>query len=345
MGDFARYDALHSAKGDPLRFEERYKKPLPPNTNAQEAAVRVYNSGGVLKRSDPFVGPKDRFGNSFKPTQWADPNATPIVAPQPAAIAPPVQKAPSKELIVQFRNKVLERGGSAGIQSLGRIFRLMDTDDNRRLGPEELGQALEHYGLYLPQDDIQKLMKVVDKDNSGNLTITEFLLAIRGKINERRQRMILMAYKVLDKDGSGCITIEDIQSAYNVNHDPDVLAGRLPADTALDNFLAQFDTIDRDGKVTQKEFTEYYRNISASIDNDDYFELMIRNAWHIPGGEGWCANTANVRLLVVSEDGAQRVVMIENDLGLDLHDREAVMAALASQGITDVAKYTLSGDI
>jgi len=72
---------------------------------------------------------------------------------------------------------------------------------------------------------------------------------------------------------------------------------------------------------------------------------MIRNAWHIPGGEGWCANTANVRLLVVSKDGSQRVVMIENDLGLDLKDRDAVLAALKSQGITDVVKFTLSGDI
>jgi hypothetical protein len=24
---------------------------------------------------------------------------------------------------------------------------------------------------------------------------------------------------------------------------------------------------------------EYYNNISASIDNEDYFELMIKNAW------------------------------------------------------------------
>ena len=28
--------------------------------------------------------------------------------------------------------------------------------------------------------------------------------------------------------------------------------------------------------------------VSASIDDDDYFELMIRNAWHIPGGQGQC---------------------------------------------------------
>lgn len=38
---------------------------------------------------------------------------------------------------------------------------------------------------------------------------------------------------------------------------------------------------DRDGKVNIREFTEYYTNISSTIDNDDYFELMITNAWNL----------------------------------------------------------------
>jgi len=29
------------------------------------------------------------------------------------------------------------------------------------------------------------------------------------------------------------------------------------------------------------EFIEYYNNISCSIDNDEYFEIMIRNAWNL----------------------------------------------------------------
>jgi len=42
--------------------------------------------------------------------------------------------------------------------------------------------------------------------------------------------------------------------------------------------------VNKDGKVTQKEFEVYYKDVSASIDDDDYFELMIRNAWHLDGG-------------------------------------------------------------
>lgn len=31
--------------------------------------------------------------------------------------------------------------------------------------------------------------------------------------------------------------------------------------------------------ITKEQFEEYYNNISASIDNDQYFELMINNSW------------------------------------------------------------------
>ena len=52
------------------------------------------------------------------------------------------------------------------------------------------------------------------------------------------------------------------------------------------------------------EFQEYYAFISASIDNDQYFELMMNNAWRINEGanknwekKGWAGN---------SNDGAQK---------------------------------------
>jgi hypothetical protein len=38
---------------------------------------------------------------------------------------------------------------------------------------------------------------------------------------------------------------------------------------------------------------------------------MIRNAWHIEGGEGWAANTSNLRVLVTHEDGHQSIETIK----------------------------------
>jgi hypothetical protein len=36
-----------------------------------------------------------------------------------------------------------------------------------------------------------------------------------------------------------------------------------------------------DGKITLNKFLYYYSNVSASIDNDEYFQLMITNAWNL----------------------------------------------------------------
>ena len=85
------------------------------------------------------------------------------------------------------------------------------------------------------------------------------------------------------------------------------------------------------------------QDVSASIDDDDYFELMMRNAWHISGGEGWCENTANRRVLVVHSDGSQEVVEIENDLGLAADDIAGMRERLTKQGVQDIAKIELYG--
>lgn len=82
----------------------------------------------------------------------------------------------------------------------------------------------------------------------------------------------------------------------------------MTKDEILAEFLQQWDTLKKDGTVTLEEFEDYYKDVSASIDDDDYFELMIRNAWHIDGGEGWCENTTIRRELQTDANGNQSVV-------------------------------------
>lgn len=84
----------------------------------------------------------------------------------------------------------------------------------------------------------------------------------------------------MDKDGSGVIDLADMAVTYDVTQHPEYKSGKKTKDQILLEMLESFDVGgEKDGKVTKKEFQNYYSNISASIDNDDYFELMIRNAW------------------------------------------------------------------
>ena len=98
---------------------------------------------------------------------------------------------------------------------------------------------------------------------------------------------------------------------------------------------------DGDSIITFDEFLEYYEDLSTPIDSDDYFELMIRNAWHISGGKGVAQNTSCRRVLVTHYDGAQTIEEIKNDIRIPANDMEGMRKNLEAQGITGFKKFQL----
>ena len=131
---------------------------------------------------------------------------------------------------------------------------------------------------------------------------------------------------------------------YDASKHPDVISGKKKAGEILRDFLDTFDGGDKDGVVTFSEFCHYYSNVSCSIDDDDYFELMIRNAWHISGGEGWCANSSCRRVLVTHPDGTQTVEEVKNDIGMKADDKAAMKANIEAQGVS-VGNIELAGSV
>lgn len=217
-----------------------------------------------------------------------------------------------------IKERILElcrtRSGN-GLRGLKIMFRAIDRDRNNSIDPTEFKYAMRDYGLKITDDEVSAIVKYFDTNKDGKISFDEFIRAIRGDLNQRRLDMVQMAYNVLDKTGDGQVTIEDIMIAYDPTFHPDFASGRKTKEEVLREFMSVWETHRKDGIVTHEEFIDYYKDISASIDSDDYFELMIRNAWHIAGGEGVCENTTIKRVLKTNPDGTQEVVMIENDLG------------------------------
>eukprot|EP00756_Hemistasia_phaeocysticola_P014451 Hpha_TRINITY_DN15338_c0_g4::TRINITY_DN15338_c0_g4_i1::g.89023::m.89023 len=186
------------------------------------------------------------------------------------------------ECVLEKIKSACARRGANGIRGLQRVFKIMDDNHSLSLSAEELAAGLEDYGVVLSKTEQKQLVSVFDRNGDGFVDINEFLVKLRGNLKGRRLEVTRQAFAKFDRDGSGKINVEDMRGVYDVSKHPKVISGELSEDEALELFLKTFDSqTNPDGVVTLSEFESYYAGLSASIDSDDYFELMMHNTWKL----------------------------------------------------------------
>lgn len=192
--------------------------------------------------------------------------------------------------VEKFR-EVLKRRGTRGIMSVKRTFKIADDDGSFTIDKTEFRKLFRDYRIPLEPQEVDQLFKEFDSDKSGTLDYDEFLRAVMGPMNKRRRRTVERCFKILDKNGNGTVEIDDIRGTYNATKHPDVISGKKTEDEVLGEFLDVFeyhfnllnDNKSKDRSIDLEEFIEYYNNISISVDNDDYFDLILNNAWNLDG--------------------------------------------------------------
>lgn len=184
------------------------------------------------------------------------------------------------DLLKDIKNKLLERG-SYGIRGLARIFKILDNDGGRKLDVKEFQDGLIDYGISITDEQARLIMQKFDRNKDGVVDFDEFLRYLKGDINKFREGFIRQAYEKLDINCDGQVTLEDIAKIYDASYHPDVLSNKKTPEEVYKEFMSQWDTQVADGIVTFDEFMEYFKDVSASIDSDEYFEVMMRNAWKI----------------------------------------------------------------
>ncbi|XP_065178101.1 calcyphosin-like protein [Sycon ciliatum] len=183
--------------------------------------------------------------------------------------------------LTTLRNKCLTRGAS-GIKGLARLFRIMDDDGNKQIDFTEFKTGIVQYGLTFDETEMREVFEKCDRDHSGTLNFDEFLRGLRPPMSEARRSLVVRAFAKLDKTGDGVVTVEDLRGVYNARKHPKYQNGEWDEDQVFISFLKSYDSPDDpDGRVEREEFMDYYSGVSSSIDNDAYFDLMMRTAWKL----------------------------------------------------------------
>lgn len=121
-----------------------------------------------------------------------------------------------------FRDKIKARG-ARGIIGLSKLFSIMDDDGSKSISLPEFAKACKEFKAGVSEDNVPTLFEAFDTNRDGTLNYDEFLMAIRGELNDFRRGIVEKAFRKIDKDGSGYLDIDDIKDLYNASKHPDVI--------------------------------------------------------------------------------------------------------------------------
>ena len=98
--------------------------------------------------------------------------------------------------------------------ALARVFKAFDANGDGKLSMEEVKAGyLEHYGRVISDDEVERMFRSVDSDNSGFIDYSEFVVAAMNEKQLTSNDKLQAAFRMFDKDGSGTIDAWELKDA------------------------------------------------------------------------------------------------------------------------------------
>ena len=109
--------------------------------------------------------------------------------------------------------------------------------------------------------------------------------ALCGSLSPTRHALVGQAFASLDKQGTGQVHVRDVAKKYIAKKHPEVISGRHSSDAIFFSFFDGFRKLcsSSDGYITLDMFENYYRVVSASFPDDNYFRILMWSVWELAG--------------------------------------------------------------
>lgn len=185
-----------------------------------------------------------------------------------------------ERMILQNIGRALsQRPPLFGYIALQRAFRAVN-DGTNYVPLSVFIRVAKDLGLSLTDPECRVVFEYFNRKGDGLMDCRAFFECVRPPLSRDRRALVDTAFRCLDREEKGAIDASLIVSQYDPTGHPDVFLGLKSPEAVMADLMDTFDMGGAlQGKVTREEFVEYYSNLGASIDNEDYFELMLIHAW------------------------------------------------------------------
>jgi calcium-dependent protein kinase len=137
-------------------------------------------------------------------------------------------------------------------EEMRKAFMEFDENGDGHLTKEELRKGL--LKVMTPteaQNEVNRIMTLMDNDNNGYIEYEEFLRATLNKDSLLTDQNLQQAFSLFDKDNSGKISAVEIKKAFGGENDNDSI---------FEEMIKEID-VNGDGEISFKEYKEIMRKM------------------------------------------------------------------------------------
>ena len=142
-------------------------------------------------------------------------------------------------LLGLFKDKLKGRG-ARGMVGLQRIFKIMDDDNTGNLSRREFAKACKDFRIGISEENIPTLFTLFDKNGDGTLSQEEFLNQVRGQLNQRRLDVVKKAFEQIGL-GNATLSLNEVKTKYDASRHPDVIHGKRSEQSVVCEFIETFE--------------------------------------------------------------------------------------------------------
>ena len=195
-----------------------------------------------------------------------------------------------ENVLLEVQDAIKARGVDA-FWNLREFFRQFEnkTLSTGKIDREDLKACLREWGLSTPSPYLDSVVDLCDADQLGLVDLRDFMRVVQGPMARSREDALDAAFACLDAKSSaappGYVAMGDLAVFFKGQEHPMVTIGGYSEEEALDHLLKSVSSVNTHRRAAPPKqigfdrFCEYYSDLSAAIDDDEYFNGIVRSNW------------------------------------------------------------------